>query len=74
MNRKRWGIPPGDSQSVSLYASCHNEQQYLWFRDGFLISSYDIKPYGNWREYGIPQGDPRLLQVNASYNEEQEYI
>ena len=52
------GNIPGDPLSVSLNASYHNEQQYMWFRDGILNGFWDIKPYMNWRGWGIPPGNP----------------
>ena len=31
-----WGIPLGDPCSMSLNASYHNEQEFIWFSGGNL--------------------------------------
>ena len=34
-----WGIPLGDPWLVSLNASYHKEQQYIWFR-GWVLNGF----------------------------------
>ena len=47
----------GDPRSVSQNASCHKEQQYIWFMGGVLNGYWDIN-YMNCRGWGVPPGDP----------------
>ena len=51
-----WGLRPGNPRLVSMTASYHKEQYYIWFRGGDLNSVQDIKPYVNWRQWAYPGG------------------
>ena len=64
---------PRDQGSVSLNASYHKKQQYIWFNGGDLNGS-EILSYVNRRGLGIQPGDPRLVSLNASYHNEQQHI
>ena len=65
------GHTPWGPKSVSLNASYHKEQQYIWFRGGVPNGFPDIKIYMDWSEWGIPLGYPISVSLNASDHKEQ---
>ena len=62
-----WGMPlPGISLSMSIYASYHKEQKYIWFWGGDLYSVRDVKLF---ELYGVGHapGDPvRVIECILS--------
>ena len=55
-----WGTTLGDPRSMSLNASYHKKQGYIWFRGGDLNGFWDMRPFKKWRGGADPQGTPGL--------------
>ena len=51
-----WGTP----RFMSLNASFHKKQGYIWFRGGDLNGFWDMRPFMKWRGGANPQGTPGL--------------
>ena len=59
---------------MSLDASHHKEQQYIWlygFGLGICMVSKIIRPFINKSWVGIHLGDPESMSLDASYHKKQ---
>ena len=57
-----WGITPGDPRSMSLNASYHKKQGYIWYRGGDLNGFWDMRHFMKWRGGADHQGIPGLCR------------
>ena len=64
MTWRGWGIPLGNPGSMSLNASYHKEQVYIWLRGGDLNSFRDMRPFMKRRGGAYPR-EPMVCVIGC---------